>query len=91
MEGRYGRAYRIDSVDGNFVATPYLGLSAGYDSLLARRGTVGGGPGISVRLWMREDTYHAPRSFIDLNMQYRFRLAGDDRSQGLFFGLYYSY
>lgn len=91
VEARYGRAYRIDSVDGNFVATPYLGLSAGYDSLLARRGTLGGGPGISVRLWMREDTYHAPRSFIDLNMQYRFRLAGDDRSKGLFFGLYYSY
>lgn len=91
VEGRYGRAYRIDAVDGNFVATPYLGLSAGYDSLLARRGTVGGGPGISVRLWTREDTYHAPRSFIDLNLQYRFRLAGDDRSQGLFFGLYYSY
>lgn len=91
MEARYGRAYRIDSVDGNFVATPYLGLSAGYDSLLARRGTIGGGPGISVRLWTREDTYHAPRSFIDLNMQYRFRLTGDDRSRGLFFGLYYSY
>lgn len=91
VDARYGRAYRIDSVDGNLMATPYLGLSVSYDSLLARRGALGGGPGISVRLWTREDTYHAPRSFIELSMQYRFRLAGDDRAKGLFFGLSYSY
>ena len=91
LDVRYGRAFRMDSVQRNLVVSPYLGLVAGYDSLLARRGTVGAGPGMAMRLWFREDTHHAPRSFVDLNLQYRLRLGGDDRSRGVFFGLLYAY
>ncbi|UVA79284.1 NfrA family protein [Pandoraea commovens] len=90
-EARYGRAFRMDSIDSNLVVTPYLGATAGFDSLLAQRFTMGVGPGLTARWWFREDKYHAPQSFIDLNVQYRVRIAGDDRSQGIFAGLYFSY
>jgi len=91
FEARYGRAFRMDSISHNLVVTPYLGVTAGYDSLLAQRFTAGIGPGVTARWWFREDKYHAPRSFIDLNVQYRVRMGGDDRSQGIFAGLYFSY
>ncbi|VVE38948.1 TPR repeat-containing protein [Pandoraea communis] len=90
-EARYGRSFRMDSINSNLVLTPYLGATAGFDSLLAQRFTMGVGPGVTARWWFREDKYHAPQSFIDLNVQYRVRIAGDDRSQGIFAGLYFSY
>jgi len=91
FEARYGRAFRMDSISRNLVVTPYLALTAGYDSMLAVHGTAGIGPGVTMRWWFREDKYHAPRSFIDLNVQWRIRIAGDDRSEGIFAGLYFSY
>lgn len=91
VEGRYGRSFRLDSVSPRLVVTPFAVVNAGYDSLLARRSTAGAGLGVSWRLWMREDHYHAPRSFLDFTLQYRHRLAGDDRSQGVFASLYFSY
>jgi hypothetical protein len=88
FEARYGRAF---AAANNLVAMPYLALNAGYDSLLARHATAGVGPGVAMRLWFREDRHHAPQSFVELNVQYRVRVAGDDRSDGIFAGLYFSY
>lgn len=88
VEARYGRAYLVAN---NLTVTPYAALNANYDNLLANRSTVGIGPGVTMRYWFREDKYHAPQSFVDLNVQYRFGIAGDDRSNGIFAGLYFSY
>ncbi|MFT0533493.1 NfrA family protein [Castellaniella hirudinis] len=91
LEARYGRAYRMDGLSGNLVVTPYLAANAGYDDLLADRLTVGAGPGMMIRQWFREDTHHAPRSFVDFTVQYRFKLLGGDRSEGIFAGIYFAY
>ena len=66
---------------------PFIALGGSYDSLFAKPSALGAGPGISLRWWFREDKYTAPMSFIDLNIQYRFKLAGDDRARGVFVGL----
>ncbi|NYT58418.1 hypothetical protein H0A65_05700 [Alcaligenaceae bacterium] len=91
LEGRYGRSFRFDNVSSNLAITPYLSLNANYDNLLATRSTVGVGPGLNFRYWFRDDKYHAHQSFVDFNVQYRFRIAGDDRSNGIFAGFYFSY
>jgi tetratricopeptide (TPR) repeat protein len=86
-EARLGRSFRIDAISDRLVATPFLALGGSYDSLFATPSALGAGPGISVRWWFRDDKYTAPMSFIDLNVQYRFKLAGDDRARGVFVGL----
>jgi adsorption protein A len=77
-----GRSWRM--ANGRTVLFPHAVLAADYDSAAADRTAVGVGPGVSVRHWFREDKYHAPRSFLDLTLQYRVKLAGDDRARGLF-------
>ena len=49
------------------------------------------GVGISTRYWFRDSKYDAPRSYVDLSVQYRLRITGDDRARGVFFGAIYSY
>lgn len=91
LDVRYGRAFRMDQASPRLVLVPYAGLTGGYDNLLAREGTLGIGPGVLARYWFRGDSHHAERSFVELNLQYRLRVAGDDRSKGMFAGLYFSY
>lgn len=91
LEARYGRNFRANSISPNLSVAPHLTVSAGYDSLLAQRTTVGAGAGVNVRYRFREDRYHAPQSYIDFTIQYRFRVAGDDRSKGVFASLYFAY
>ena len=91
FEGRVGRSFRVDAVSDRLVATPFLALGANYDSSFAQPGAVGAGPGVSMRYWFREDNYAAPRSYVDMNLQYRLRLAGDDRAEGVFAGLTLAY
>jgi Bacteriophage N adsorption protein A C-term len=86
-EARLGRSFRIDAISDRLVATPFLAFGGSYDSLFATPSAVGAGPGLSIRWWFREDKYTAPMSFIDLNVQYRFKLAGDNRARGVFVGL----
>ncbi|WP_323016318.1 bacteriophage N4 adsorption protein A [Castellaniella sp.] len=90
-EARYGRAYRVDSASKNLMVIPFLAVNAGYDDLLADQTTVGAGPGVLIRKWFREDKYHAPQSFVDFTVQYRFKVLGGDRSEGIFAGLYFAY
>ncbi|WP_198019020.1 bacteriophage N4 adsorption protein A [Azorhizobium doebereinerae] len=91
FETRWGRAYRADAINDRLVITPFLAIGGGYDTAYATRGALGAGPGINARWWFREELYHAPMSFVDLTLQYRFKLAGDDRGEGLFAGALLSY
>ncbi|CAN0656967.1 bacteriophage N4 adsorption protein A (plasmid) [Nitratireductor aquimarinus] len=88
---RIGRSFRMDAIDDRLVLTPYIGVNAGYDSELADQFTLSAGPGLNARYWFREDKYTAPMSYIDLTVQYRARLAGDNRGEGLFAGISLSY
>lgn len=90
-EGRLGRSFRLDAISDRVVVTPFLALGGGYNNLLATPDALGAGPGIALRWWFREGTYAAPKSYVDLNLQYRFKLAGDDRARGVFVGLTFAY
>jgi adsorption protein A len=80
----FGKSYRLEG-DGKTVAFPHAVVAAEYDSLRPTdRLSVGAGPGISLRRWFREDKYAAPRSYVDVSLQYRFRVSGDERAKGLF-------
>ncbi len=91
FEGRVGESFRLDAISDKLVATPFLALGGSYDSSFADPGALGTGPGFALRYWFREDKYAAPRSYVDMNVQYRFRLAGDNRARGLFAGMTVSY
>ncbi|QTL02751.1 tetratricopeptide repeat protein [Aquabacter sp. L1I39] len=91
FEARYGRSYRLDGISDKVVFTPFLAIGGAYDSVLATPGALGAGPGANLRFWFREDTYAAPRSYVDFTLQYRWRLAGDDRAQGVFASAFLSY
>ncbi|MBI2771492.1 MAG: tetratricopeptide repeat protein [Burkholderiales bacterium] len=79
-----GRSYRMPAADGKAVLFPHAVAAAEYNSLLADKLSVAAGPGVSLRYWFREDKYAAPRSYVDLSLQYRFRISGDERAKGLF-------
>jgi tetratricopeptide (TPR) repeat protein len=91
FEGRFGRSFRLDPISDRVVVTPFLALGGGYNNLLATPNALGTGPGVAVRWWFREDKYTAPMSYVDLNVQYRFKLAGDNRARGVFVGFTAAY
>ncbi len=91
FEARAGRSFRLDGVSSRLVVTPFLAVAGGYDSLLARPLAVGAGPGINLRYWFREDRHTAPMSYVDVNLQYRVRLGGDERAEGVFAGITLAY
>jgi Flp pilus assembly protein TadD len=90
-EARIGRSYRMDSIHKNLVLTPFVGIGASYDSDLHKEFALGAGPGINARYWFRQDKYTAPRSYVDFTLQYRAKLAGDDRAKGIFAGISVNY
>ena len=63
--------------------TPHLVVSGDYESLAAQPSSLGYGPGISMRGWFREDAHHAPASWLDLTVQYRFEVTQTNRAHGL--------
>jgi len=79
-----GRSYRLGNPLDRLVVTPFLAVGGGYDNSMETPRALGAGPGTSFRLWFREDADHAPMSYLDANLQYRFKLAGDDRAEGVF-------
>ncbi|MEN3930189.1 hypothetical protein WJT86_03830 [Microvirga sp. W0021] len=91
LEARAGHSFRIDSISRNLVVTPFVAMGASYDSSLATQGALGAGPGLNIRYWFREDKYVAPMSYVDVNVQYRFKIAGDDRAKGVFAGITLAY
>jgi Flp pilus assembly protein TadD len=86
-----GRTYRMDRYSPRWTVFPYAVIGASYDSSVDRSIPVGAGVGVSTRFWFRDSRYDAPRSYVDLSLQYRLRLAGDDRARGFFFGTVYSF
>lgn len=78
-----GRSIRVGE-SGKWVLFPHLSLAADYNSAALSRSSAGMGPGISARYWFREDVYHAPRSYLDISLQYRWRLSGAQRAGGVF-------
>lgn len=91
FEARLGRSYRLDAISDKVVFTPFLAIGGAYDSVLATPGALGAGPGANLRIWFREGAYAAPRSYVDFTVQYRWRLAGDERAQGVFASAFLSY
>jgi bacteriophage N4 adsorption protein A len=85
-EGIAGRSFVLNALSARTVVTPHLVLGADYDSLVAigSKGAVGAGVGVSLRQWFNEDRYTAPRSHLDISLQYRGRIGGDARAKGVF-------
>ncbi len=89
---RLGRSYRLDNISPDLVAFPHVVLAGDYNNAYTTRSAVGVGPGINFRYWYREDTYNSHRSFVDLSLQYRIRISGDEqRAKGTFLTLQTSY
>jgi len=86
-----GRTFRIDSISPKLTVFPYAVIGADYDSSIDHSIPAGAGVGVSARYWMRDSAYDTPRSYVDLSVQYRWHITGDDRSRGVFFGAIYSY
>ena len=84
MEGRFGRSFRLDPISRNLVFFPHAVLAANYDDSFANRAAYSAGAGGSLRYWFGETKYTAPPSYWELTLQYRWRLAGDQRAQGIF-------
>jgi tetratricopeptide (TPR) repeat protein len=83
-EARMGRSFRLDAIGHNLVVFPHIVLAANYDDSYAVRDALGAGIGTSIRYWFGETQYIAPPSYLDLTVQYRARLAGAKRAEGLF-------
>lgn len=91
FELRYGHAFRMDEISEQLVFWPFFAFGGSYDTGYDTPFALGIGPGFTWRYWFREDEYNAPRSYVDLTAQYRFKLAGDDRAEGVFGGAFLSY
>ncbi|UVM64044.1 NfrA family protein [Pseudomonas sp. B21-010] len=98
-EWQVGRSYAIGGTGSRWVTFPHVVAAIDYDSKMKSEagggfssGDAGGiGIGNNVRYWFREDVYNAPRSYVDLSLQYRARVFGEDRAKGVFARLTYSY
>lgn len=91
FSGELGRSYRLDAIDPHLIAFPYAVLGGDYNTQINNRASMGAGVGLNLRYWFREDTYHAPRSFVDFSLQYRLKIVGDDRAKGVFFNASFNY
>ena len=87
FEAQAGRSFRMGDADSRLVLFPHAVVGVDYNSARTAagyNGAAGAGVGIALRRWFREDRYNAPRSYLDLSLQYRARLAGDERGKGVF-------
>jgi tetratricopeptide (TPR) repeat protein len=87
-----GRSFRLpETWLGNTVVWPHAVLGADYNNAYSMPWAVGAGVGVNLRHWFREDRYHAPRSYFDLSVQYRLKVAGDERAKGWFIRSVFNY
>jgi tetratricopeptide (TPR) repeat protein len=86
-----GRSLRLSAANPDLIVFPHLSLNADYNSLNNTKLASGAGPGVSLRYWFRGDVYNAPRSYVELSVQYRFNLGSDRRARGLFMTTTVSY
>ncbi|KPX17526.1 Uncharacterized protein ALO71_02121 [Pseudomonas amygdali pv. dendropanacis] len=102
-EWQVGRSFRLDSISPRLVVFPHVVAAVDYDSKMRSEvdslgrsstssGNAGGlGVGTGVRYWFREDTYKAPQSYVDFSVQYREKVFGDDRAEGVFARMTFSW
>lgn len=102
-EWQIGRSIRLDRISRRLVLFPHLVAAVDYDSKMhsqvddlgrqrSSSGNAGGvGVGVGVRYWMRETRSKAPQSYIDLSLQYRERVFGDERAEGVVARFTYSW
>lgn len=98
-EWQMGRSIRLDSISPRLVLFPHVVVAGEYDSKMntgadgrSKSGNAGGaGIGIGMRYWMRETSKKAPQSYIDLSVQYRERIFGDERAEGVVARFTYSW
>ncbi|RMU66078.1 Peptidase aspartic, active site [Pseudomonas syringae pv. syringae] len=102
-EWQVGRSFRLDSISPRLVVFPHVVAAVDYDSKMrsevdslgrssASSGNAGGlGVGTGVRYWFREDKYKAPQSYVDFSVQYREKVFGDDRAEGVFARMTFSW
>ncbi|WP_322045381.1 NfrA family protein [Paraburkholderia sp. J67] len=86
-----GRTWRLDRISPKLTVFPYAVVGMDYDTSINHSVPVGMGIGVSSRYWFRDNFDDAPRSYVDVSVQYRWRLTGDDRAGGVFFGAVLSY
>jgi hypothetical protein len=86
-----GRSWRLGDADSRNVLFAHGVVTGEYNSTLTDKTSFGAGPGVSLRHWFREDKYNAPRSYVDVTLQYRAHLGGDDRVKGPYFNTLLSY
>ena len=91
VSAQLGRSLRTFPEHPGFVLFPHIALSASHDSTAANKNGVGAGPGVTLRSWFRGDQYAAPRSYLDVSLQYRAKVSGDEREKGLFLTTSLSY
>ncbi|MGE8367804.1 NfrA family protein [Cupriavidus basilensis] len=82
-ELRYGQSRRLESVSERMVFYPHLVLAGDHDNKALTQTALGIGPGIAFRYWFRETRDSAPASWLDVSIQYRFRLTSAERAEGL--------
>ncbi|KPX49376.1 Uncharacterized protein ALO68_03156 [Pseudomonas syringae pv. helianthi] len=102
-EWQVGRSFRLDSISPRLVVFPHVVAAVDYDSKMRSEvdslgrsstssGNAGGiGVGAGVRYWFREDTYKAPQSYVDFSVQYREKVFGEDRAEGVFARMTFSW
>ncbi|QHF01943.1 bacteriophage N4 adsorption protein A [Pseudomonas asturiensis] len=102
-EWQVGRSFRLDSISPRLVVFPHVVAAVDYDSKMRSEvdalgqnrtssGRAGGlGVGTGVRYWFREDKYKAPQSYVDFSVQYREKVFGDDRAEGVFARMTFSW
>jgi tetratricopeptide (TPR) repeat protein len=84
MEARFGESFKLQPISSNLVFFPHVVLAASYDDSFANPQAYSAGVGGSLRYWFGQTKYQAPPSYLELTLQYRFRLAGDKRAEGIF-------
>lgn len=86
-----GRSYRIDRVSPRLTVFPYAVLGADYDTSVDRSVPVGAGVGVTVHYGFRDGKYDTLRSSVQLSVQYRWKVTGDDRARGAFCSAVFAY
>ena len=90
---RAGRSHRLDAVNNRLVFTPYATLSYGYQDRglkFARSLYMEGGGGILLRRWYRENSHNAPRSYLDVVLEYKAGLS-QTRNDSLLFTVFHAF
>lgn len=91
FEANYGQAMHVVDVGDRTIFTPHIVLAGEYDSAAMKPLAVSIGPGVKMRYWLREDTYNAPASALEVSLQYRLELTNANRIKGWLMRAMYLY